>query len=65
MNKTNFIYMKDEIVLADIYLELSKSYYNLKQADRGAEYNQKYMDVIKDLVKKEYFKDSLVKDDVK
>ncbi|MCB2298817.1 tetratricopeptide repeat protein [Clostridium tagluense] len=63
-DKNNFIYMNDEKTLANIYLELANSYYKLKQDDKRMQYYQKYLEVIKNLEKKEYFKDELVKDNV-
>ena len=63
-DKNNFIYMGDEKVLANIYLELATSYYKLKQDDKGMQYYQKYVDVIKNLERKEYFKNEPVKDNV-
>ncbi|MBU3175606.1 hypothetical protein KPL47_04420 [Clostridium estertheticum] len=63
-DKNDFIYMNDEKVLADIYLETAKSYYNLKQVDKGMQYYQKYLAIIKTLEKKGYFKDSIVNDNV-
>lgn len=63
-DKNNFIYMNDEKVLANIYLEISKSYYNLKKDETGMEYHEKYLNVIKTLEKKEYFKNLVVKDDI-
>ncbi|MBU3188171.1 hypothetical protein K9O30_01060 [Clostridium bowmanii] len=56
--------MNDEKVLANIYLEISKSYYNLKKDEKGMEYHEKYLNVIKTLENKEYFKHELVKGDV-
>ncbi|MBU3186213.1 tetratricopeptide repeat protein [Clostridium estertheticum] len=63
-DKNDFNYMNDEKVLADIYLETAKSYYNLKQVDKGMQYYQKYLEIIKTLEKKGYFKDSIVNDNV-
>ncbi|MCB2308573.1 hypothetical protein LGL08_18700 [Clostridium estertheticum] len=63
-DKNDFNYMNDEKVLADIYLETAKSYYNLKQVDKGMQYYQKYLAIIKTLEKKGYFKDSIVNDNV-
>ncbi|MBU3145224.1 M48 family metallopeptidase [Clostridium sp. CF012] len=63
-DKNDFSYMNDEKTLSNIYLELAKSYYKLKQDDKGMGYYQKYLDVIKSLEKKEYFKNETVKDHV-
>ncbi|MGH4137374.1 tetratricopeptide repeat protein [Clostridium sp.] len=63
-NKDSLEYSKEEVTLGDIYLELAKSCYKLKQDDKGMGYYQKYLDVISNLEKKEYFKNEIVKDHV-